>query len=213
VAGSSAPLPAPARDPEWIRVQRAYFDGVRVVQRLGLKYVDWSLPVACGPWAAIDLAGHVLTVARSYHRLLDAALAGEARSGLARGDDLADCGAVEAAPLTVSGGVDRIVAFDAVATRYGERVGDLDPDLVLGAWREVGDLTLRQHTTLAAAEWHLHAWDLAGALGWDYRPADPEVLLEGRRALPEPVPAGAPWPAVLAASGRHDPPPGRPIGP
>ncbi len=206
-------LPAAATDPAWRRTLRAYGDGVRALQRLGLEYVDWSLPTGCAGWAAIDLAGHVLATARSYHRLLDVALAGQARSALRRGADLADCGATRPAALAVSGGADRIVAFDAIATRYGERVGDLDPELVLGAWSGVGPLTLRQHTMLAAGEWHLHAWDLAGALGWDYRPADPEVLLEGRRLLPQPVPTGPPWTAVLASSGREDPPEDRPLGP
>ncbi|MHB8506409.1 MAG: maleylpyruvate isomerase N-terminal domain-containing protein, partial [Acidimicrobiales bacterium] len=176
-------LPAAATDAAWRRILGAYGDGVRAVQRLGLEYVDWSLATDWLGWAAIDLAGHVLATARSYHRLLDAALAGRPRTGLAPGDDLADCGAARPATLAVSGGADRIVAFDAVATRYGERVSDLDPDLVLGAWSGVGALTLRQHTMLAAGEWHLHAWDLAGALGWDYRPPDPDVLLEGRRLL------------------------------
>lgn len=206
-------LPAAADDFHWRRVLGAYGEGVRAVQRLGLKYVDWSLVARGSGWTAIDLAGHLLAKARSYHRLLDAALAGDAATGLPRGDDLADRSAAQAATLAVSGGADRIVAFDAIATRYGERVGDLDPELVLGSWSGVGPLTLRQHTMLAAGEWHLHAWDLADALDWDYRPRDPEILLEGRRYLPETLPAGAAWPAVLSASGRHDPPQPRPLGP
>lgn len=210
VAGR-APLPAAA--PGWARVLRAYGDGVRSLQRLGLKYVDWTLLIDAAGLRAIDLAGHVLATARSYHHLLDAALSGAPRRGLHRGDDLAGCRAAEPAAVGVSPGADRIVAFDAVATRYGERVHDLDPDLVLGDWVDLGALTLRQHTMLAAGEWHLHTWDLADALGWDYRPPDPEVLLEGRRLLPEPVPAGPPWPAVLAASGREDAPGTRPLGP
>ncbi|MDA8282590.1 MAG: hypothetical protein M0Z42_04670, partial [Actinomycetota bacterium] len=63
-------LPAAATDPAWRRTLRAYGDGVRALQRLGLEYVDWSLPTGCAGWAAIDLAGHVLATARSYHRLL-----------------------------------------------------------------------------------------------------------------------------------------------
>jgi hypothetical protein len=31
----------------------------------------------------------------------------------------------------------------------------------------------------ACGEWHLHAWDFARALGKDYRPADPDILLRG----------------------------------
>jgi hypothetical protein len=64
----------------------------------------------------------------------------------------------------------------------------------------------------ACAEWHLHAWDLARALGKDYRPAAPEVVLAGWRAgMPQlPVqtaagPAGGRgdlWYALLRVSGR-----------
>jgi hypothetical protein len=68
----------------------------------------------------------------------------------------------------------------------------------------------------ACAEWHLHAFDLAAALGAAYRPADPDVILAGWLAgmphLPLPAPHGRlaarlgrhadPWHAVLAASGR-----------
>jgi hypothetical protein len=54
-------------------------------------------------------------------------------------------------------------------------------------------------------EWHVHAWDLASALGEDYRPADPEAVLAAWLAgIPQlPVaPESDPWLAVLRASGR-----------
>ena len=82
----------------------------------------------------------------------------------------------------------------------------------------------------ACAEWHLHAWDLAQALGKDYQPADPEILVAGWQAgaphLPLDLPlgvvtcgaasgparggtaggtrpaAGGGWAALLCASGR-----------
>ena len=43
----------------------------------------------------------------------------------------------------------------------------------------------------ASAEWHLHAWDLARAVGKDYRPADPGILLRGWNAGMPHLPAGA----------------------
>jgi hypothetical protein len=58
------------------------------------------------------------------------------------------------------------------------------------------------------AEWHLHAWDLARALGKDYRPARPEVLVAGWRAgvpfipVPGDTAGGDAWHALLGASGR-----------
>ena len=65
----------------------------------------------------------------------------------------------------------------------------------------------------ACAEWHLHAWDLARALGAEHRPADPAVVLAGWQAgmthLPAAIPGPArrghpadPWDLVLLASGR-----------
>jgi hypothetical protein len=43
----------------------------------------------------------------------------------------------------------------------------------------------------AAAEWHLHAWDLAVSLGKDYQPASPELLAAGWRAGMPHLPLGA----------------------
>jgi hypothetical protein len=64
----------------------------------------------------------------------------------------------------------------------------------------------------ACAEWQLHAWDLARALGMDYRPAAPEIVLAGWRAgmpqLPVQLAAGHDggrgdlWHALLRVSGR-----------
>jgi hypothetical protein len=70
----------------------------------------------------------------------------------------------------------------------------------------------------ACAEWHLHAWDLARALGLDYRPEQPEVVLDGWRAGMPHLPAAEadyalagglgfghhrdPWHVLLLASGR-----------
>ena len=77
---------------------------------------------------------------------------------------------------------------------------------------------------VACAEWHLHAWDLARALGLDYSPANPELLAAGWQAGMPQLPLAAPlevaaagaararragsvvlasaWPALLRASGR-----------
>ena len=201
-------------DPLRARVLVSYGDGVRALQRLGLEYVDWSLPVEVTACPAIDLAGHLLAVARSCHRLLDAALAGVAPLGGDRDRPLVCRGAVPPASLDrLAAGADRIVAFDAVATRYGERLADADLDVRIGVWDGAGQLSVTRHSLLVALEWHLHAWDLAGALGWDYRPADPDVLADGLPAQPGVLPAGGPWAAVLAAAGRYAPAGDRPLGP
>jgi hypothetical protein len=68
----------------------------------------------------------------------------------------------------------------------------------------------------ACAEWHLHAWDLARALGKDYRPADPDILLRGwAEGMPHLLawggldPAQAEAEKAAVAPGRG----GRPAGP
>ena len=68
----------------------------------------------------------------------------------------------------------------------------------------------------ACAEWHLHAWDLARALGKDYRPVDPEIVLAGWRAGVPQLPgaqdpgSGDPWLVLLHSSGRSPGWPGQP---
>jgi hypothetical protein len=70
----------------------------------------------------------------------------------------------------------------------------------------------------ASVEWHLHAWDLARALGQDYRPADPETLRHGWLAgLPQLPAAGlagcAAVPDSLACAGAMRDRGGSPAGP
>ena len=57
----------------------------------------------------------------------------------------------------------------------------------------------------ATVEWHVHAWDLARALGENYRPADPQAVLAAWLAGIPQLPLRAdddPWLAVLRSSGR-----------
>ena len=72
---------------------------------------------------------------------------------------------------------------------------------MLGIWQTYGPLTVGEHTGIALAEWHLHAWDFARAIGEDHTPADPETVAAARFAL-TPAPEGPPWTAVLRWSGR-----------
>ncbi len=37
--------------------------------------------------------------------------------------------------------------------------------------------TVGDHAGAACVEWHLHAWDMARAVGGDYRPRDPDLLV------------------------------------
>lgn len=199
-AGGEPGLPAE-------RVLAAYHDGAGAFARLAAKTTDWSRPTPCAAWNLLDLAGHALCIARYYHRLLNAAMAGEPLRHLPLGRDLADFNAAELAALGPGSGPDRVVAFDGVAHRYGERLAEVDWATVLGHWEGLGPLTVGQHALLAVGEWQLHAWDVARSFGWDHRPDDPEVVAAGRRLLPGqlagPLPDGDPWEAALAGSGRR----------
>jgi hypothetical protein len=53
----------------------------------------------------------------------------------------------------------------------------------------------------ACAEWHLHAWDLARALGQDYSPADPDILVAGWQAGMPHLPLGVPVAVATCGAG------------
>jgi hypothetical protein len=88
----------------------------------------------------------------------------------------------------------------ASARAYAGRIEDLWDQ----AHHRYGDTVVTTGGMLGAAcaEWHLHAWDLAQALGKDYQPADPDILVAGWQAgiphLPLDLPlgvvtCGGPW--------------------
>lgn len=197
------PLPRPQLPPE--RVLAAYHDGVRALGHLAAKTIEWSVPTPCFEWSLLDLTGHVLCVARYYHRLLNAASAGTPLDRLPRGASQDSFNAAELVALGPMPGEQRVVAFDAVARRYGERLEEVDWDTTLGSWEGYGPLTVGQHTLLAVREWHIHAWDVARSFRWDYRPDDPEVVAAGEQLLGLPArrPDGDRWEAALVASGRR----------
>src|SRR5258708_112848 len=132
------------------------------------------------------------------------------------GRKLARQNAAELAALADATPAQHIAAFAASARRYAARLGAVW-ELPHHQYRETV-VTVGGMAGAASAEWHLHAWDLAMALGADYRPADPAVVLAGWLAgmpqLPFP-PARShggwstrhpdPWHAVLAVSGRRPP--------
>jgi hypothetical protein len=205
---SEAGAHAEGRGPAWAelsveRVLAAYGDGVRSLSRLGAKVVDWRVRTPCPDWTLLDLAGHVLSIARYHHRLLNAALAGRPLQDLPRGAALAVCNDLELRSLPEPAGPERFLAFEAVALRYGERLEEVDWSLPVGVWSGIGALSVGDHALTAVGEWHLHAWDTARSFGWDYRPDDPAVVAAGRRIWTSDPVAGDPWTASLVAAGRR----------
>jgi len=194
----------------------SYRDGVTVICELAALFGarDWAAPTPCAEWRAADLAGHLRCVADDYHEYLDDApgsrlarlMATGAHPGTL-GRKLARQNAAELAALPARPAGEHIAAYASSARSYARRVGPVW-DLPHHRYRDVL-VTVGAMAGAACAEWHLHAWDLARALGKHYRPAAPEIVLAGWRAGVPQRPPGAgrpgdddPWRVLLLASGR-----------
>jgi hypothetical protein len=214
--------PATLREPAALLA--AYDAGVVAICRLASRFDlnSWRAQTRCPEWRAADLAAHVRCIADDLHEYLDEApmsryarlmATGARPDSLAR--KLARQNAAELAALADTSPEEHIAAFAASAQRYAARLGAVW-DLPHHQYRDTV-VTVGGMAGAACAEWHLHAFDLAGALGIGYRPADPDSVLAGWQAgMPHmpllPPPPGRlaawhgrhadPWQAVLAASGR-----------
>jgi hypothetical protein len=190
----------------------AYRDGVTVICELAAQFSARARGAAtpCAEWRAADLAGHLRCVADDYHEYLDDAPGSRLARLMATGAHpdtlarkLARQNAAELAALPDRPAPEHIAAS---ARSYARRLGPVW-HLPHHRYRDTV-VTVGGMAGAACAEWHLHAWDLARALGKDYRPADPEIVVAGWRAGMPPPPAGeggdpdGPWLALLGASGR-----------
>lgn len=201
--------------PDRQRVLESYQDGVAAIRTLAADVSDWSAPTPCDDWSLIDLAGHLRCVAENYLEYLQDAPDSRLAKLFAREvpsavliRQQARQNAAELAVLPNEPGSERIMSFTVSAGAYA----DLMPEMwyrthliYRGTKYTVGD-----HAGAACVEWHLHAWDLARALGREYRPLDPEVLVSAWHwGVPHlPLGEGDPWQSVLRSSGRS---PDRPL--
>ena len=204
-------------------VLAAFRDGITVICELAAQFsvASWQNPTPCTEWLAADLAGHLRCVADDFHEYLDDAPASRLARLMATGAPadslarkLARQNAAELAALPNGPADEHILAFAESARAYGDR---LTRRMNSGGWDEPHHayrghvVTVGAMAGAACAEWHLHAWDLARALGKDYRPAEPAPLLHcylggtplipGGTLPPDPL-AGDPWEVLLGASGR-----------
>jgi len=193
----------------------AYHDGVAAICQLADQFTAeaWQAPTPCAEWRAADLAGHLRCIADDYNEYLDDAPASRLARLMATGPHpdtlarkLARQNAAELGALPDAPAAEHIAAFARSAGSYARRLGPVW-ELPHHHYREC-EVTVAGMAGAACAEWHLHAWDLARALGKDYRPAAPHIVLAGWRAgvpqLPVRMPGsdGDPWEALLATSGR-----------
>jgi len=180
-------------------VLAAFHAGVTVVCELAAQFTDdsWGAPTPCPEWRAGDLAGHLRCVADDLHEYLDDAPASRLARLMATGADpaslarkIARQNAAELAVLAEGQGPEHIVAFAASARAYARRIPPVW-DLPHHRYRDTV-VTVGGMAGAACAEWHLHAWDLARALGKDYSPANPDVLIAGWQAGMPHLPLGLP---------------------
>lgn len=209
----SAPVPEP------VLVLTAYDEAVAAICRMAAQFdeLTWSAPTPIPDWRASEIAGHLRCVADDLHEYLDEApmsryarLMATGAHADTLGRKLARQNAAELAALPDAAAAEHIAAFADSARRYAARVSAVW-DLPHHQYRD-SVVTVGGMAGAACAEWHLHAWDLARAIGSDYRPADPAAVLAGWRAGNPHLLTASPgaralwhhdaWHAVLAASGR-----------
>lgn len=195
--------------PDRCRVLESYQDGVRAIRALADRAGDWEAPTPCTDWRLIDLAGHLRCVAENFLEYLQDAPDSRLATLFARDGAAAVLirqqarqNAAELAVLPPEPGPDRIMAFSVSAGAYADLMPDLWDRTHLiyrGTKYTVGD-----HAGAACVEWHLHAWDMARAIGEDYQPRDPDLLVSAWHwGVPHlPLASGDAWESVLRSSGR-----------
>ena len=211
-------------------VLRAFEDGVAAIGRIGAALgvsEDWAARTPCPEWRARDLAAHLRCIADDYHEYLDdapasryARLLGSGPHPQALARKLARQNAAELAALPDAPPEENLAAFAASARAYARRL----PSVWYLPHHQYRDVVVAVAgmAGAATAEWHLHAWDLARALGTEHRPADPEAVLAGWRTgmthLPATIPGsvpgrpaprrpGARWPAAATVASAAGPVP------
>jgi uncharacterized protein (TIGR03083 family) len=193
----------------------AYRDGVTVICELAAQFglQAWDAATPCAEWRAADLAGHLRCVADDFNEYLDDAPASRLARLMATGAHpdtlgrkLARQNAAELAALPDRQAPEHIEAFAESARGYARRLIPVW-ELPHHRYRDTV-VTVGGMAGAACIEWHMHAWDLARALGKEYRPASPEIVLAGGRAGVPQLPLGDdfgtddPWLVLLRASGR-----------
>ena len=188
--------------PDHDAVLGSYADALATFRGFGLTAVAWDALTPCGEWNLLDLSGHLLMIARYYHRLLDAAETGHHLEGLPRGGRLAAMNARDLRDLAEPTGDERLELFLELASAHVQRLQHVDWTATLGDWSGLGSLTIGQHTGVAIGEWHVHAWDMGRSLGVEHQPRNPVVVAEGNRVVRNVSYQSDPWQAVLLAYGR-----------
>lgn len=195
--------------------ERLYRSGVSAIEAATarLDAEGWNQP-GCGNWRRADTARHLLAVADWYHAWLDRAIDGASTPPFdpEEFDERNQREVVTRRGLTGSQAAGRFVE------RADAYVNRALPHWDLPFGFPLGTVTVGLHLGVAAAEWHLHAWDLTHTDDTPHHPSEPGELftatgiavaavtggLRGtmlRRAVPLAA-KRSPWRTLLARSGR-----------
>ncbi|MDH3756037.1 MAG: maleylpyruvate isomerase N-terminal domain-containing protein [Acidimicrobiia bacterium] len=193
-----------------------YASGVVAVVESAASWesADWARP-ACGEWDRGDTVRHLCAVVSWYHSWLDRALAGDSSPPF-HPDEFEprnQAGVEERKGLT---GPEAVIEFEQAAGFYLDRAQD-HWGVAFGF--PLGSVTVGEHVGVAAAEWHLHAWDLTSTDAQPHSPVDPQALFRAAgfamaaaqggargRLTKLMVPGAArvsPWQQMLKRSGRR----------
>jgi uncharacterized protein (TIGR03083 family) len=201
-----------ANKPDVDSAPAAYQQAISAIVAIAGRFTasSWSAATPCPEWRAADLAGHLRCITDDYHEYLDDAPVSRLSRLMGTGAHpdtiarkLARQNAAELAVLPEVPPEEHIAAFAESAQRYVARLGPLLPLPHHSYQGRV--ITVAGMGGVACVEWHVHAWDLASALGESYRPDDPEAVLAGWLAGISHlavIPDDDPWRSVLRSSGR-----------
>lgn len=196
-------------------VQTLYLEGVEAVRAIASSFEtqDWEAP-ACGTWSRSDTVRHLIGVADWYHDWLDRALDGDSTPPFPE-SEFDERNAAALTNLQELDGPSAVSRFNDSASHYLERASQ-SWDVPYGF--PAGTVTVGLHVAVAAAEWHLHAWDLTAGQPERHRPEAPAELFKAvgaamaqaqggfrGRLLRFAVPLAAkrsPWRTILDQAGR-----------
>ena len=192
-------------------------EGVTAIESLAAQREgrDWHKTVV-GEWSAHELARHLLVVVDWYHDWLDAALSGNAEQPFPA-KQLDGRNELAILDLRDIDGPDAVATFVDRARDYATRLRHAEAtsnwDTPLGFANGVS--TVGGHAGIAAAEWHLHAWDLSGgawsptnpsalylAVGHGMTATQPAWKRKITQRVVQRIAGGDPWLDLLKRSGR-----------
>jgi len=196
----------------------SYLSGVQAVEETVAAFDagDWR-GRGCGEWNAADTVRHLVGVIGWYEQWLERALSGVSAVPFPE-SDFETRNAAAVGELQHLDGPAALADFGTRARSYLDRTaGHLDAPFGYPG----GTVTVGLHLGVAAAEWHLHAWDVAAGRGTEYEPDDPASLFLGAGACVAAAKGGiggkilgllvpiaarrSPWQTLLKESGRSPP--------